>query len=316
MPVPARLDAVRDLLCSEPNPQLWSKSGLMNAHTPFEDLLKSDLAGLQPTDEPDDRRRSARHIWFLNSAFDRIGFDTAVERITERDRQKPFAFVVTPNVDHLVRLRRDGVLATLYAQAWLTVCDSRVLELIAALSGESVDVTPGSDLTARLFDTVIEPSETITIIGGSQAVIDGLQSRYGLTDIRWHEPPMGLRNDPEAIADCAEFVAQNPARFVFLCVGSPQQELVAEACLERGDCTGVGLCVGASLDFLSGQAKRAPKWIQRARLEWLHRLAEEPKRMWKRYLVEGPKVAFLWWEWRKARNKLKRYERELEKALF
>ena len=313
---PGGLDAVRVLLQSERHWPLWSNSGLMNAHTPFEDLLKSELGAIDTSEDSGDRRRSARHIWFLNSAFDRISFDTAVERITERNPAKPFAFVVTPNVDHLVRLRRDGVLAPLYAQAWLTVCDSRVLELIAALSGESVDVTPGSDLTARLFDTAITPDETITIIGGSQAVVDGLKARYGLTDIRWHEPPMGLRNKPEAIAECAEFIAKNPARFAFLCVGSPQQELVAEACLERGDCTGVGLCVGASLDFLSGQARRAPRWIQRARLEWLHRLAEEPRRMWKRYLVDGPKVAFLWWEWRKAKCKLKQYERELEKALF
>ena len=288
----------------------------MNAHTSLEDLLKAAPAGdARPAGEGD-RRRKARHIWFLNSAFDRISFDTAVQRITERDPAKPFEFVVTPNVDHLVRLRRDGVLAPLYAQAWLTVCDSRVLELIAAMSGEQVDVTPGSDLTERLFETAIQPDETVTIIGGSQSVVEGVKARYGLTDVRWHEPPMGLKDNPKAIAACAKFVAKNPARFVFLCVGSPQQELVAEACLDRGDCTGVGLCVGASLDFLSGEARRAPKWMQRARLEWLHRLAEEPKRMWKRYLVEGPKVAFLWLEWSKARNKLKRYERELEKALF
>jgi N-acetylglucosaminyldiphosphoundecaprenol N-acetyl-beta-D-mannosaminyltransferase len=288
----------------------------MNAHTHLEDLVNADAVGAKTQPERTDRRQSARHIWFLNSAFDRIGFETAVARITDRDPGKPFAFVVTPNVDHLVRLRRDGVLAPLYAQAWLTVCDSRVLELIAAMSGETVDVTPGSDLTARLFEAAITPDEPITVIGGSAGVIDGLKANYGLTDIRWHEPPMGLRHNREAIDACAAFVAANPSRFVFLCVGSPQQELVAEACLERGDCTGVGLCVGASLDFLSGHARRAPKWVQRARLEWLHRLAEEPKRMWKRYLVDGPKVAFLWLEWRKAKAKLDRYERELEKALF
>lgn len=263
-----------------------------------------------------DRRTQARHVWFLNSAFDNIDFHTALERVVGRDPLKPFVFVVTPNVDHLVRLRRDGVLAPLYAQAWLTVCDSRVLELMAALSGEVMDVTPGSDLTAALFDHAIQRDEPVTIIGGDADVIDGVKARYGLTDVRWHVPPMGLRNKPEAIAECAAFIAANPARFVFLCVGSPQQELVAQACLERGDCTGVGLCVGASLDFLSGKARRAPQWMRDARLEWLHRLSEEPKRMWKRYLVDGPKVAFLWWEWRKARAKLQKFERELAKGLF
>lgn len=259
-----------------------------------------------------ERRTASRHVWFLNTAFDRIGFDTALERIAMRRPRAPFTFVVTPNVDHLVRMKHDRALAPLYAQAWLTVCDSRVLELLAFMSGESVDVTPGSDLTEALFETAIDRDEPVVVIGGSQAVIDGVRARYGLTDLRWHEPPMGLRHKPDAIAACAAFVAANPARFVFLCVGSPQQEMIAEACLERGDCTGVGLCVGASLDFLSGQARRAPHWIQRLRLEWLHRLSEEPARLWKRYLVEGPKVLVLWWEWRKARARLRAFERDLQ----
>lgn len=261
-----------------------------------------------------ERRVASRHVWFLNTAFDRIGFDTALERIAMRAPDAPFAFVVTPNVDHLVRMRHDRALAPLYAQAWLTVCDSRVLELLAALSGEDVDVTPGSDLTEALFETAIDRDEPVVVVGGSQAVIDGVRARYGLTDVRWHEPPMGLRHKPGAIADCAAFIAANPARFIFLCVGSPQQEMIAEACLERGDCTGVGLCVGASLDFLSGQARRAPRWVQRLRLEWLHRLSEEPARMWRRYLAEGPKVLILWWEWRKARARLRAFERDLKKV--
>ncbi|KPP81243.1 MAG: glycosyl transferase, WecB/TagA/CpsF family [Oceanicaulis sp. HLUCCA04] len=258
-----------------------------------------------------DRRVRSRHIWFLNSAFDRIGFDVALERIVRRDPERPFAFVVTPNVDHLVRLSRGGELAPLYAQAWLTVCDSRVLELIAAFSGEEVEVTPGSDLTAALFDNAIDPDEPVVVIGGDEDVIAGVTARYGLTNIRWHQPPMGLRTNPQAVAECAAFVAANPARFVFLCVGSPQQEMIAAACIERGDCTGVGLCVGASLDFLSGKAQRAPQWMQRTRLEWLHRLLEEPRRMWRRYLVDGPQVLLIWWEWRRARAKLKAFERSI-----
>jgi exopolysaccharide biosynthesis WecB/TagA/CpsF family protein len=270
-----------------------------------------------------ERRNGSRHIWFLNSAFDKIGLDTALRRITERDPASPFAFVVTPNVDHLVRLEHDTVLATLYAQAWLTVCDSRVLELIGRMSGERIDIAPGSDLTARLFDTAIDPAEPLTIIGGTKSVVDAVTARYGLKDVRWHEPPMGLRSNPEAVAECARFVAENPSRFVLVCVGSPQQEMIAEACLDRGDCTGVGLCVGASLDFLGGKARRAPVWIQRARLEWLHRLVQEPGRMWRRYLVEGPKVFLLWQRWRKTQRELRALERTLsqpdrikERALY
>lgn len=272
--------------------------------------------------EAAERRRGSRHVWFLNSAFDKIGLDVAVRRITERPAQAPFAFVVTPNVDHLVRLEKDTVLARLYAQAWLTVCDSRVLELLGRVSGETIQIAPGSDLTENLFEHHIDPHETVTVIGATADVIEAVKTRYGLTDVRWHEPPMGLRHNAEAIAECAQFVADNPARFVFVCVGSPQQELVAEACLDHGGCTGVGLCVGASLDFLGGKARRAPRWMQAARLEWLHRLVLEPRRMWKRYLVDGPKIFFLWRRWVKTQSDLQRLadalnspEKQRERAL-
>ena len=180
-----------------------------------------------------DRRSGSRHVWFLNSAFDKISMDVALRRITERDATRPFAFVVTPNVDHLVRLETDTVLATLYAQAWLTVCDSRVLEMIGRISGEAIEVTPGSDLTERLFDTVIAPDETVTVIGGNAEVIDAVRTRYGLTDIRWHEPPMGLRANREAVAAFAHFLAQNPPPFPFFSLGLPPHAMNDDACPSR-----------------------------------------------------------------------------------
>lgn len=103
-----------------------------------------------------DRRSGSRHVWFLNSAFDRIGMDVAMRRITERPATSPFAFVVTPNVDHLVRLETDTVLATLYAQAWLTVCDSRVLELIGRISGK-----PSTSRRARISLSVCSTRPSI-----------------------------------------------------------------------------------------------------------------------------------------------------------
>lgn len=263
-------------------------------------------------------RRSAasRHVWFLNAAFDRITPEQAVRRIADRNRWLPFQFVVTPNVDHLVRLSRPGSRdAVLYAEAWLTVCDSRVLELIAQASGEKIDVTPGSDLTRTLLEREIDPEETVAVIGGAADTVERLRARYGLKDLRWHDAPMGLRDNPRAVEACAEFAARNPARFTFICVGSPQQEMVARAIKARGDCMGVGLCVGASLEFLTGETARAPEWMQRARLEWLYRLGSEPKRLWRRYLVDGPKILLVWRRWRRERARIETIRTEIEQRL-
>lgn len=251
-----------------------------------------------------DRRGSGRTVSFLGVRFSPMTLETAVTRITEAsvtgDR---FRYVVTPNVDHLVRLDGDPGLLFLYDDAWINLCDSRIVEVLARFSGLSLPVSPGSDLSAQLLETVISRDEPVVVIGGDFAVIEALRTRYGLTDIRWHQPPMGLRTRPDAIADAAGFMAANPARFHFLCVGSPQQEMVAQAASRRGDVRGVGLCVGASLDFLAGKLERAPVWMQKARLEWLHRLASEPKRMWKRYLVEGPRIFQMWYRWNKTADR-------------
>jgi exopolysaccharide biosynthesis WecB/TagA/CpsF family protein len=109
---------------------------------------------------------------------------------------------------------------------------------------------------------------------------------------------MGLKHKPGAVVRAAAFAAAQSSRFTFICVGAPQQETIAYAIAQHGDARGVGLCVGAALDFLSGNAKRAPQWMRALGLEWLYRLGSEPGRMWKRYLVTGPKVFSLFAEWR------------------
>jgi UDP-N-acetyl-D-mannosaminuronic acid transferase (WecB/TagA/CpsF family) len=80
-----------------------------------------------------------------------------------------------------------------------------------------------------------------------------------------------------------------------LAIGSPQQEIIAQRLKERGIARGLALCVGASINFLTGIEKRAPLWMREAGLEWLYRLTKNPRRLWKRYLVRGPKIfLFLW----------------------
>jgi len=239
---------------------------------------------------------------FLGVTFTPATCDDALARVTART-DAAFAYVVTPNVDHVVALSKDSERrAPLYAHAWLTLNDSRILDLLAKWSQLDLPACAGADLTAALFEKVIDPQESITIIGGTEAVIEGLQARYGLKQLHWHQSVMGLANNSAAIARAAAFIAAHASRFVFLAVGAPQQEMVAKAALDRGDCKGVGLCVGASLEFLSGVRKRAPMWMRAARLEWAFRLGQEPGRMWRRYLVEGPAIFALWLRWRGAQR--------------
>lgn len=252
----------------------------------------------QPREGQVDWRVNQRSYNFVGTNFDPLTRMQTLTRCKWITLDHGFRYIVTPNVDHIVRLAKEPeVFEPLYEAAWISVCDSRILEMLANFSGIPLKAVPGSDLTAQLFDNVIKKDEAVNVIGADAEIIEGLKQRYGLSTINHHEPPMGLRKKPEAVAAAAQFIADHPARYTFICVGSPQQEMVAKAALERGDCIGLGLCVGASLEFLTGRIKRAPKWMQQARLEWLFRLASEPKRLWKRYLVEGPKVFMIWLKW-------------------
>jgi exopolysaccharide biosynthesis WecB/TagA/CpsF family protein len=96
------------------------------------------------------------------------------------------------------------------------------------------------------------------------------------------------------------FVEDNPARLTFLAVGAPRQEMVAQVLAARGIAIGTGLCVGASLDFLAGVERRAPALVQQAGLEWAWRLTQNPRRLWRRYLVDDPAILRL--IWREARG--------------
>ncbi|MET0182017.1 MAG: WecB/TagA/CpsF family glycosyltransferase [Caulobacterales bacterium] len=240
---------------------------------------------------------------FLGVAFDALTLDQALAAISARaSRGEDFAYVATPNVDHVVALAREPARAALYQSAWLNINDSRVLELLARFAARHLPAACGSDIVARLFEEEISPHEPVTIVGGEPEMIAALEDKFGLTNIRWHDAPMGLKHSPEAVADAAAFVAAQPSRYVFFCVGAPQQEMIAWAVQMRGDAKGVGLCIGAGLNFLTGHAKRAPKWMRTTRLEWLHRLASEPGRLARRYLVEGPKVFALWRAWMAAQR--------------
>ena len=160
-----------------------------------------------------------------------------------------------------------------------------------SVKGMYLAVCPGSDLTAELLSRVANPLDRIVIVGGSEASAEQLCARYGLTNIHHYDPPMGFISDAAASERCLRFIeTHSPFRFCFLAVGSPQQERIAALLRARGRARGLGLCVGASLNFLTGAEKRAPQWVQRLALEWLYRLGQDPRRLARRYLVRGPRI--------------------------
>ena len=237
---------------------------------------------------------------FLGLPIALLPFGEAVDAVFARADTDTFSYVVTPNVDHVVRLDRmrgepvGHAFAAAYEAAALVLCDSRILQRLARLSGLDLPLVPGSDLTRALLDDPRIAGRTVAVVGGGEELLSALEGRVPGVRFVQHRPPINLLRDEAAMAAIERFVAETRADIVFFAVGAPQSEIVAYRCLAASRSRGVGLCVGASLEFIVGDKRRAPDWMQRAGLEWAFRLGSEPRRLWRRYLVEGPRIFAIW----------------------
>jgi exopolysaccharide biosynthesis WecB/TagA/CpsF family protein len=221
----------------------------------------------------------------------------ALQQVSDFGTEK-FGYAVTPNVDHILRYYYDQSFRDLYAQASYVFLDSRFLaHTLGWVKQQALQVCPGSDLTAFVLSSVIQPSDTAVLVGATAAQAQFIRQRYGLKELHHIDPPMNFIRDPKAVETCLQQIeAIGSFRFCFLAVGSPQQEVLAQQLKARGKVRGLALCVGASIDFLTGIEQRAPGWMQKAGFEWLYRLTQNPRRLWRRYLVRGPRIFLLLWQ--------------------
>ncbi len=238
-------------------------------------------------------------IEYLGVEFANLSYGEVLAELDRLSQCASFAYVVTPNVDHLVMLH-EGLDAGIrerfhaaYNAAALRLCDSRILQLLAKLRGIKLEVVTGSDITAQLFEGAHFNGKKVAIVGGDEATLPELHARFPDIDLVQHIPPMGVLKNQHAADEIEAFIAANPCHYVLLAIGAPQSEIVAAQCFKAGRSKGVGVCVGASIEFVLGRKARAPVWVQKAHLEWAHRLLNEPTRLWKRYLIKGPRILTL-----------------------
>lgn len=238
----------------------------------------------------------ASQVAFVGLVFDQIDVDAVVTSLVAVPASAPARYLVTPNVDHIVRLHRQhdrgGVVTDAYAQASWCVCDSRVLAGLCRLKGQAMVVAPGSDITRRLLDRLRLSGDgrSVAIVGLAPQQFDALALLYESLDLRHVVAPYGLATDASARTAICDALGALDAAIVLLAVGAPQQELIAREFAARSGVRGVLLCIGASLEFLLKPRTRAPRLVQAVGLEWAFRLLQNPRRLWRRYLIDGPAI--------------------------
>lgn len=200
--------------------------------------------------------------------------------------------VVTPNLDHLRRARSDVNFGAMLAEADLVVADGMPLVWASRLQGTPLpERVAGSNLISTLSAAAASRGRSVFLLGGSAGTADGaarvLRERYPNLKIAGsYFPPVGFEDNPREMAGIIAAVSGAKPDIVYVALGSPKQErLIAKL---RPILPGAWwLGVGNSFSFLCGDVRRAPLWMQKIGLEWVHRLIQEPRRLFRRYIVVG-----------------------------
>jgi N-acetylglucosaminyldiphosphoundecaprenol N-acetyl-beta-D-mannosaminyltransferase len=256
------------------------------------------------------RRRQPRHTEFLGLPFSLLHQVEVIRLITEQ-AGAPYRYVVTPNAYHVVAIHDEPErLLPVYQAAWLSLCDSRIVRALARFDRLPLPLVTGSDLVAAMLAALnIAQSEhtprRILVVGPERAMEQTLRHAYPKLDIAVMAAPGALGQSADRRLAVARACLNRTWDILLLCVGCPAQELIAQQLAALGCKSGIALCVGASIDFLTGKTARAPLWLQRLGLEWAYRLMREPARLWRRYLVESPRIFRIFMAERALRGRVK-----------
>ncbi|MGE0760405.1 MAG: WecB/TagA/CpsF family glycosyltransferase [Pirellulaceae bacterium] len=198
-------------------------------------------------------------------------------------------YVVTPNVDHIVLLQQDAGLRAAYADAGLVVADGWPIVRASRWLGQPLpERVAGSDLVPRLFDCFARrESLRVFLLGAAPGVAERAAARIrttwpGVEVTGCYSPPLGFEHDADENQAILAHIAAARPDVLIVGFGAPKQELWVHRHRQELQAK-IALCAGATIDFLAGQRHRAPPWMRRAGLEWLHRMLSEPRRLVRRY---------------------------------
>lgn len=234
-------------------------------------------------------------IKFLNTAIDNITMEQAISRINDFVQKNKKSYIVTPNVDHIVRLEYDEEFKQVYDNADLVLTDGMPLIWLSKWIGKPIiEKVSGSDLLPEVCKLASKEKYKVFFLGAApgvaQKAADNLKNKYkGLDICGCYSPKLGFENDEEEVNKVIKIINDSNVDILALALGTPKQEKFIYKYRDKIN-SKLTLNIGAAIDFEAGNVKRAPRWMQNAGLEWFYRLCKEPKRMFKRYIIDDLKI--------------------------
>ncbi|WP_406857051.1 WecB/TagA/CpsF family glycosyltransferase [Alsobacter sp. KACC 23698] len=225
--------------------------------------------------------------------------ETLTAEVTQRVRgNEPARLVVTMNVDHVVQLAKRADFRAAYSSAWLVTIDGAPVSAFAKLKGlKGATRVTGADLFAQVFDRLSPGRQRPFFVVSSPEVGEALGKDlvargFAPGEYAFHIPEFGFERSERATNDLLVAIERFAPTQIFFGVGAPKSEIFVAQHRDRlGSC--YVLCVGAGIEYRAGILKRAPVAWQKAGMEWLWRLASDPKRLYRRYLVDSWRFLYL-----------------------
>lgn len=232
---------------------------------------------------------------FLNTEVDNLTMNEAIEKAEELILNKKPSYVVTPNVDHIVKLETDKEFQDVYKNADLILTDGTPLIWISKMKGNPIkEKISGSDFFPKICERAAEKGYSVFLLGAAEGVAakaaENLREKYkGLNIVGTYSPSYGFEKKDNEIKYIIKMINDVKPDILAVGLGAPKQEKFIYKYKNQLSVP-ISLAIGASIDFEAGNIKRAPKWMQKNGLEWFYRLCKEPKRMFKRYIIDDLKI--------------------------
>lgn len=223
-------------------------------------------------------------------ATTRKGF---VEEVFKLPTTPVSATIDLVGVPAIISAKEDPRYAEMYNSATMTAIDGMPIVKMGLRKGIRCERCAAPDIMGLVFEESIKRGKTHYFYGGKDdrvlsRISSNLKKKYpGIQIVGMYSPPFRPLTAVEDKYVCEEINARKPD-FLWVGIGAPKQEMWMWEHQDKIHGT-VMLGVGAGFDFIAGTLEKAPKWMERASLEWLFRLAKEPRRLWRRYIIGGVK---------------------------
>lgn len=231
----------------------------------------------------------------LNTYINNVTMPETVDAIEQMIAAEEKSYVVAINVDVVMKIEDDPYLKKIVDNANMVLVDGKPLVWISKIHGKPIkEKISGSDLVPILCAVAAEKGYKVFIIGGKEGIAEQAKEKLEkkhpkIKIVGAYAPPFGFEKNEDELNHINQMISEAKPDLLIACFGCPKQEKWIYENIGKYDAK-VSVCAGATVDFLAGNVKRAPRWMSEHGLEWFYRFLQEPKRMFKRYFIDDVKI--------------------------